>query len=399
MNPISSAQTILRAVYAPASPQAVGAASTAPGALADDKVSHTTRISQAGRALSRHGQGAQASSAQGSTIEALREALLERIRQLQEQLARKQQELAALAVAAAVLGGLASSRLQNVLVKQEKVAVDVGADSDAFAQVGMFTVNAIVSPGVDPALVAKRLDEIVADLAKNGPTADEVQRVLTTAVSQRISGLEKVGGFGGKAVALAEGELYSDDPGFYKKQLAALAAQTPQTVREAARKWLERPAYTLTVLPGERDRYAEAEAKAPLPVAAAATPPIKVKGTRGPIPPTGAVADLAFPRVERTRLANGIELIYANRTTVPITRGVLSFDAGTAADVADKLGTQTLTLAMIDEGTRALDSIHLAEAKERLGLDISTGSSADRTTLSFRAPSALASALRSTRLA
>ncbi len=291
-------------------------------------------------------------------------------------------------VAAAVLGGLASSRLQNVLVKQEKLAVDVGADSDAFAQVGMFTVNAIVSPGVDPALVAKRLDEIVADLAKNGPTADEVQRVLTTAVSQRISGLEKVGGFGGKAVALAEGELYSDDPGFYKKQLAALAAQTPQTVREAARKWLERPAYTLTVLPGERDRYAEAEAKAPPPVAAAATPPIKVKGTRGPIPPAGAVADLAFPRVERTRLANGIELIYANRTTVPITRGVLSFDAGTAADVADKLGTQTLTLAMIDEGTRALDSIHLAEAKERLGLDISTGSSADRTTLSFRAPSA-----------
>lgn len=97
MNPISSAQTILRDVYAPASPQAAGAASTAPGAPADDKVSHTTRISQAGRALSRHGQGAQASSAQGSTIEALREALLERIRQLQEQLARKQQELAALA--------------------------------------------------------------------------------------------------------------------------------------------------------------------------------------------------------------------------------------------------------------------------------------------------------------
>ncbi|MFW2850434.1 M16 family metallopeptidase [Sphingomonas sp. TX0543] len=288
-------------------------------------------------------------------------------------------------VAAAVLGGLASSRLQNVLVKQEKLAVDVGADADDFAQAGMFTVNAVVRPGVDPAVVSKRLDAIVADLAKNGPTADEVQRVLTSAVAGRIGGLERVGGFGGKAVALAEGELYSGDPGFYKKQLAALAAQTPETVRAAARKWLERPAYTLTVVPGEREHYAEALAGAPKPEMSPEKAP---KGTRGPIPAAGAVADLAFPKVERTHLANGIELIYANRTTVPITRGVLSFDAGTAADVADKLGTQTLTLAMIDEGTPKLDSIRLAEAKERLGLNISTGSSADRTTLSFEAPSA-----------
>jgi len=289
-------------------------------------------------------------------------------------------------VAASVLGGLASSRLQNILVKQEKLAVEIGADTDDFAQVGMFTVNAIVRPGVDPALVSKWLDEIVADFAKTGPTADEVQRVLTTAVSRRIGGLEQVGGFGGKAVALAEGELYSNDPGYYKKQLAALAAQTPETVRAAAQKWLERPAYTLTVLPGEREHYAESADQAPPPAAAPATP--AAKGTRGPLPPAGAVVDLAFPRVERTRLANGIELIYANRATVPITRGVLSFDAGTAADVADKLGTQTLTLAMIDEGTATRDSIGLAEAKERLGLDIYTGSSADRTTISFRAPSA-----------
>lgn len=289
-------------------------------------------------------------------------------------------------VAAAVLGGLASSRLQNVLVKQEKLAVDVGADSEAFAQAGMFTVNAIVRPGVDPAIVARRLGEIVDDLAKNGPTADEVQRVLTTSISHRISGLEAVGGFDGKAVALAEGELYSNDPGFYKKQLAALAAQTPETVRAAVRKWLERPAYTLTVMPGEREHYAEAETR---PATPAKTPPAPLpKGTRGPIPAVGPVADLAFPGVERARLANGIELIYANRTTVPITRGVLSFDAGAAADVADRLGTQALTLAMIDEGTDKFDSIGLAEAKERLGLDIYTGSSADRTTLSFRAPSA-----------
>ncbi len=70
---------------------------------------------------------------------------------------------------------------------------------------------------MDAALVAKRLDEIMADLIANGPTADEVQRVATTTVSGRISGLESVGGFGGKAVALASGELYSNDPGFLQE--------------------------------------------------------------------------------------------------------------------------------------------------------------------------------------
>ena len=293
----------------------------------------------------------------------------------------------ALDVAAGVLGGLASSRLDNILVKKEKLAVQVSADNESFAQVGTFSVSVYVRPGVDAAQVATRLDAIIADLLRTGPTADEVNRYVTSAVSARIDGLEAVGGFAGKAVALAEGALYSDDPGFYKKRLAALAAQTPESVKAATDRWLSRPAYTLSVVPGPRDAYQEAAAAAPAqPAAAAPTPP--AKGTRGPLPKVGEIAGLSFPRVERTRLRNGIEVIYAQRTTVPITQAVLSFDAGIAADVPDRLGTQALTLAMLDEGTKRLTSIQLAEAEERLGAAISTGSSADRTTLGLRVPTA-----------
>ncbi|WP_076744137.1 M16 family metallopeptidase [Sphingomonas jeddahensis] len=292
----------------------------------------------------------------------------------------------ALEVAASVLGGLASSRFDNALVKGDKTAVQVSAGYSDFAQVGTFTIQAVVRPGVDPAIVSKRLDELVAEFVRNGPTADEVQRTLTTNVSRRIGGLESVGGFGGKAVALAEGALYSGDPGFYKKQLAALAAQTPASVKAAAQTWLTRPNYSLTVMPGERDAYDEAQV--PPPAKEVNAPEVAAKGTREPMPKVGEVGALAFPAVQRARLSNGVELVYAQRGTVPITQMVASFDAGTAADVADKLGTQAMTLAMIDEGTKRFNSIQLAEAKERLGLDIFTGSSADRTTVSFRAPSA-----------
>jgi len=293
---------------------------------------------------------------------------------------------AALEVAAGVLGGLSSSRLDNALVRAEKLFVSVEVDNSAFAQVGTFNIQGLVRPGVDPALAARRLDEVTAQFLKEGPTADEVNRFVTSSVANRIRGLESVGGFGGKAVALAEGALYSNDPGFYKKQLAALAAQTPASVKAAADKWLSRPVYAVNVVQGERDAYDEAQVPPEAKVAVA--PDTPAKGTRGPLPDVGQVAGLSFPAVSRSRLSNGIELVYARRDAVPVTQMVLSFDAGKAADVAGRLGTQQLTLSMMDEGTRTRDSVRVAEDKERLGAQIGAGASGDRTTLSLSVPSA-----------
>lgn len=294
-------------------------------------------------------------------------------------------ESASLVVAGSILGGLASSRLDNILVKQEKLAVQVSAGDDPFAQVGMFEMTAIVRPGVDPALVNKRMGEILADFLKNGPTADEVRRAVTRYVSGRVKGLESVGGFGGKAVALAEGALYSNDPGKYKKQLLAIAAQTPATVKAAADKWLSRPAYTLTVVPGARDAYEEAKVppRADVPTA----PDQPAKGTRGGLPDVGQVKPLSFPAVQRSRLANGIELIYAQRTAVPVTQIATSFDAGIAADVPGKLGTQRMVESMVDEGTARRNNIAIAEEKERLGASIGSIASNDRTSFMLSVPS------------
>lgn len=297
-------------------------------------------------------------------------------------------ESVALDVFGDVLGGLASSRLDNALVRKDKVAVQVSAGIQSMAQLGIFQVQAIVKPGVDADLVAKRLDEIVADLIANGPTADEVQRVATTAVSGRISGLESVGGFGGKAVALASGELYSDDPAFFKKQLEETARVTPAQVQAAGRKWLSRPSLTIMVEPGQREAYQEAQAvpaaAKPAEGAARAEP---FKGTRGALPGVSQIGDLDFPDVSRSKLSNGVEIVYARRTAVPVTQVVMSFDAGVAADPANKLGTQNLVLSLLDEGTTRLDSTAIAEARERLGASIGTGSSSDRTYLSVSTPS------------
>jgi predicted Zn-dependent peptidase len=297
----------------------------------------------------------------------------------------------ALDVAMSAFGGLASSRLDNQLVKRDKLAVSVSAGVESLAQGGMLLVSATVKPGVDAKLVEAKLDQMIADYIRTGPTADEVARVATTSAASTIGGLESVGGFGGKAVTLAEGQLYSGDPAFYKKRLGELSAMTPQRAHAAARKWLARPAYTLVVVPGAREGYEEAKAVPKVADTSAPTPAKAdgpAQGTRGGLPAVADVGALQFPKVVRSRLSNGIELVYAQRTAVPVTQLSMTFDAGAAADVTGKLGTAGVTMAMLDEGTTTRDSIALSEAKERLGMSMGGGNSADQTQFGFTAPSA-----------
>ena len=306
-----------------------------------------------------------------------------------------------LQMAMSVLGGLSSSRLDNALVRKDPVAVSVSAGASPFEDAGIVLVQADVKPGVDPAHVAKRLDEEIAAFLASGPTADELQRATASYLGGAISQLESVGGFGGKAVTLAEGALYSNDPAYYKVELERLAKATPEQVRDAARKWLSRPAFSLTYTPGERTEGGENRGGAV--VAAKGAPAVApdrywnpALGDIGPDSGIGAATSIAdrsqvpdvtglkaleCPEIERAKLKNGIELVFARRTTVPTVNVQVSFDAGYAADPHSALGTQSLMLSLMDEGTTRLDSIAFAEAKERLGAQTYGYADADETAL------------------
>jgi zinc protease len=296
-----------------------------------------------------------------------------------------------LSVAASALGGLSSSRLDNALVRGEQLAINVSAGVQEQESVSFFEVSADVKPGQDPKKVAARLDAIIADFIKNGPTEDEVRRVATQSISGTIGGYESVGGFRGKAVALAEGLVYSGDPGKYKKDLAALAAVTPASVKAAMQKWLTRPVLNMTVVPGERDTSPamlaltgdDVEGRAPPPPtpepAAAATT------AKRAAPAVGTLAALQFPDIERATLANGIKVYFARRPEIPVVRASVSFDAGSAADPADRLGLQALTMSLLDEGTTTKNSTQIAEAQERLGATISSGGGVDRSSVGLYA--------------
>lgn len=286
-------------------------------------------------------------------------------------------------IGSSILGGLASSRLDRIMVRDDKLAVSVSADLSSFQRIGVFTVSVSVRPGVDPAKASARLDQIMADFIAKGPTKDEVERAVMSEVSNRIRGLEQVGGFGGKAVSLAEGQVFAGDSDYYQKTLAAYAAVTPAAVRAAMQQWLRRPPLTIILSPGERPAYAEAKSVAP-PKPGTDKSAGAVKGNR-PIPPVGQLAALDFPAISHVKLSNGLPVDYVHRKGVPITQVALAFDAGNAADSPQQRGLAAMTMNLLDEGTSKLSSQQIAEAKERLGADISTGNGADRSYVTLNA--------------
>ncbi len=289
-----------------------------------------------------------------------------------------------LELAAAVLGGSKTSRLYQRLVYQDKLADNVSVDLQQHVLASMFQLRVDVKKGVDP----KKVDAAIADewrkFLKNGPTADELARVKTEIRASFVRGLEKVNT---QALILAQGQLYQGDPAAYLKDFNQLMAATPAGVTAVSRQWIAKGDYTLTVTPGKVDdtdtasvpgRAAAPGAPAPVlsPKGDYKTVASEVERSKG-VPLVSRFPDLRFPTLQRGKLANGVEVVLAERHSVPAVQLQLLFDAGYAADQGRKLGTSSFTMSMLDEGSKDLDSVEIAKRKQRLGALIATGCGLD----------------------
>lgn len=304
--------------------------------------------------------------------------------------------LAALDVGLATLGGGPTSLLFDRLVRTERLAVGVSASLASWEGASLALISAEVRPGVDPAQVEKRIDELLADWKTKGPTPDELSRVTTRVVGGTIRGLEQVGGFGGKGQALAEGAVFANDPADYKRQLAEIAAATPETVKAAAARWLGPGDHRVMLVPGDRNPTSITAPQAPRTVERAEAPPapgFRPQGTPADrtagAPPVGDVTRLAPAKVERAHLSNGMQVQFVANNSVPVVRLQLALDGGVAADSRVHPGLQRLMLGALREGTNGalgpLDGPEIARRLEALGASVSASAALDRTRFSLNA--------------
>jgi predicted Zn-dependent peptidase len=279
-----------------------------------------------------------------------------------------------LALAGRILGGGKTSRLYERLVYRDRLADTVNAGFSAFEIAGIFSITADVKAGVAQARVETAIGEELRRFITDGPTPAELERARTTIRAGFVKGLERIGGFGGKADVLAACQVYEGDPACYRRSLETLRTATPEELREAARRWLAQGDHTLEVHPTPAHRAAGTSA---------------VDRSTG-LPAVDSFPELAFPELVRRQLSNGLPVVVAHRPGVPVVRVSLLFDGGYAADQGRKPGTASFAMSMLDEGTSTLGALAIADRAESLGADLSAGSSLDT---SFAGVSALAERL------
>jgi len=292
-------------------------------------------------------------------------------------------DVEAMQLFAQVLGGSRSSRLDTRLVFNDKLADNVAAYMDASQLGGNFLITADVKQGVDPAKVEAIIDEELKKLLAEGPNAAELEQARTVFRAGFIRGIERIGGFGGKADALAECTVYTGNPACFRDSLQRIGSTSGAQVLAAGKKWLSAGDHTIVVVPGERAPVAEdvSVATSPMPVVGKPDPKFKavasaVDRSKG-VPVTSNFPALQFPALQRTTLANGLKVVLAERPGLPVVQMSMMFQGGYSADQGRKLGTSSFAMGMLDEGAGQYDAITFGNRAEALGANLGANASLD----------------------
>ncbi|TDK19543.1 insulinase family protein [Luteimonas aestuarii] len=291
-------------------------------------------------------------------------------------------EIDQLQVLGFVLGGSKSSRLDARLLHGEQLVDNISAGAWGSQLGSNFAVVATVKQGVDPARVEAIIDEEIARLVAEGPSEEELERAKTVVRAGFIRGIERIGGFGGKADVLAECTVYENDPGCFRSSLANVAATTPADIRAVGAEWLGEGSHTLVVEPGQRTPLVEAESPTPAPFNLPApdpkyttTAPVVDRSLGVPMP--DSFPELKFPTLQRATLRNGTTVILAERPEIPVVQLSYEFNGGYSSDLATKPGLANFTMGLLDEGAGGVGSLEFANRAEALGASLGSGASLD----------------------
>ncbi len=277
-----------------------------------------------------------------------------------------------LGLVSACLSSGKSSRFYKRLVYEDQIATDAAAFTDLGEIGGQFMVRATARPGQSIAQVEKELDEELARFLKNGPTAEELQRVKTQYSANFVRGIERIGGFGGKSDRLAQSQVFRGSPDAYKISLKRVQLATAEDLRAAAQQWLSDGVYILEVDPFPEYKTASEGAD------------------RSKAPDTGTPPELRLPKLQRATLSNGLKVILAERHEVPLVNFTLAADAGFASDASTTPGTANLAMQVLTDGTHTRNALEISDELEALGATLRGSSNLD---LSFVSLSALTAKL------
>jgi zinc protease len=292
-------------------------------------------------------------------------------------------------VAMFALGGAKASRLDQALVYKTQVAQSVRCGNDSLKLTGIAECTITAKPGVKLEDLEATVWGEIAKLQADGPTAKEVEAAKATELTRKISGLQRLGGFGGIADTLDQYNQYTGDPGYLPKDIAATQAVTVASAKAAAVKYFTKDsAVVVYCVPGKKvlndvprsPENTDADVKIVNPYTAEFE---ASQAWRKTVPVAGPASNFHLPVPKTFTLQNGVKVYFVEEKSLPILSASVVTRAGSDTNPSGKGGLASLTAQLMGESTLKRDLTTLAEDQERIGARIGVGASMDGSTASL----------------
>lgn len=267
-------------------------------------------------------------------------------------------------LASLILSDGLSSRLQRSLVYEKQLCSDVVAFQASSEIAGMFIVQATARPGAALAQVEQGVTEEIARLAKEGPTTAELNRAKAKWELQYLTGLERIGGFGGQADLLNQYNTFFGDPNKFAADVMRHRDATVESVKQAAALWIDTPNRVLV-------RFHPDEAKLDA----------SAKVDRSEVPAFGADRPFQAPNVETAKLDNGMSVLVVERKDLPKVSVTLATRAGSVYDPNGEEGLASLTAESLIRGTKSRKALEIDDALADLGTTAQANSGREYSTV------------------
>jgi zinc protease len=268
-------------------------------------------------------------------------------------------------VATILTDGL-SARLNKVLVYDKQLCSDVVSFQWSLEHVGHFVIWATARPGASLPQVEQIVTDEIARLSKDGPTVSELNRAKTKWEFGFVTGLERIGGFGGKADLLNQYNTFLGDPDRFAPDVARHRDATIESVRDAVGRWLNTRNRLLVRF------HPETSTRESL-----------IALDRSKQPSLGADRSFQVPEVQAAKLENGLQVFVVQRKELPKVAVTLATKTGSVDDPQSKEGLANLLIETIKRGTKTRKALELEDTLGDLGTAIGGFADRERSSLSF----------------
>jgi len=273
--------------------------------------------------------------------------------------------------------------LYVVLVKDKKLTSRVMTRNMASELAGSFMISVPANPGVNLTEVEKAIFEGFEKFEKDGFTEDDLTRIKAQYETRFYNSFASVQG---KAFQFAEYAMYTGDPQYYMKDLAAIQSVTMQDIKNVYEKYIKGRNFVQTsfVPKGEVNLIAEGSVNAGI-IEEDVTKAAEVRGESVPEEPIvktptkfdrsvkplpGPDPEVTLPQVWKSSLANGIEIWGIEHNELPLVQYSIILEGGHIAEDISKAGLANLVASMMNEGTKNKTPEELEDAIGLLGASI-----------------------------